>query len=94
MQNFDSAVIDWLMEETNPAVKYRTQTDILGETDDKSPVVIRNPRAGSDALRSRIPIARYLRQGGMADNSVGDTWYWPCRDSFTTYIQVEQERGY
>jgi len=32
-------VIQWLLEDDNPAVKYRTQTETLGETADKSPVV-------------------------------------------------------
>jgi hypothetical protein len=31
--------IQWLSGDDNPAVKYRTQTEILGETADKSPVV-------------------------------------------------------
>jgi hypothetical protein len=35
----DSPVIQWLLGDDNPAVKYRTQTEILGETADKSPVV-------------------------------------------------------
>lgn len=29
----------WLLEDDNPAVKYRTQTEILGETSDKEPVI-------------------------------------------------------
>ena len=32
-------VIAWLLEEDNPAVGYRTQTEILGEPADKSPVI-------------------------------------------------------
>lgn len=32
-------VISWLLEDDNPAVKYRTQTELLSETADKSPVV-------------------------------------------------------
>ena len=32
-------VIQWLLEDDNPAVKYRTQIEILGEAADKSPVV-------------------------------------------------------
>ena len=32
-------VMNWLLEDGNPAVKYRSQTEILGETADKSPVV-------------------------------------------------------
>jgi len=32
-------VIQWLLEDDNPAVKYRTQTEILGKTADKLPVV-------------------------------------------------------
>ena len=35
----DDAVILWLLEDSNPAVKYRTQTELLGESADKSPVV-------------------------------------------------------
>jgi hypothetical protein len=31
-------VINWLLEDENPAVKYRTQTEILGELADKAPV--------------------------------------------------------
>ena len=34
----ESDVIYWLLEDSNPAIKYRTQTEILGETADKSPV--------------------------------------------------------
>lgn len=32
-------VIKWLLEDDNPAVKYRTQTEILGEKADKEPVI-------------------------------------------------------
>ena len=32
-------VIAWLLEDDNPAVKYRTQTELLGKTADKSPVI-------------------------------------------------------
>ena len=32
-------VMNWLLEDDDPAVKYRTQTEILGEAADKSPVV-------------------------------------------------------
>jgi hypothetical protein len=32
-------VIAWLTEDTHPAVKYRTQTELLGQTADKAPVV-------------------------------------------------------
>lgn len=32
-------VIDWLLEDSNPAVKYRTQTELLGLSADPSPVV-------------------------------------------------------
>ncbi len=32
-------VIQWLLEDENPAVKYRTQTELLGETADKALVV-------------------------------------------------------
>ena len=35
----DSPVIKWLLGDDNPAVKYRTQIEILGEPADKSPVV-------------------------------------------------------
>ena len=35
----DNAVLQWLLEDNNPAIKYRTQTELLGETADKSPVV-------------------------------------------------------
>ena len=37
--NGDNAVLQWLLEDYNPAVKYRTQTELFGETADKSPVV-------------------------------------------------------
>jgi hypothetical protein len=36
---FDETVIAWLTEDTNPAVKYRTQTELLGQTADNAPVV-------------------------------------------------------
>ena len=39
VQIISSDLIKWLLEDDNPAVKYRTQTEILGETADKSPVV-------------------------------------------------------
>ena len=39
MTAHDNSTIQWLLENDNPAVKYRTQTEILGETADKSPVV-------------------------------------------------------
>ena len=35
----NSDVINWLLEDENPAVKYRTQTELLGEATDKSPVI-------------------------------------------------------
>jgi hypothetical protein len=35
----DSALIQWLLEDDNPAVKYRTQTELLDEAADKSAVV-------------------------------------------------------
>lgn len=31
--------ISWLLEDNNPAVKHRTQTEILGEVADKKPVI-------------------------------------------------------
>jgi len=34
-----SDVINWLLEDSNPAVKYRTQTEILGEPTDIEPVI-------------------------------------------------------
>jgi len=34
-----SDVVNWLLEDDNPAVKYRTQTEILGESADKAPVI-------------------------------------------------------
>ena len=35
----NDSVINWLLEDDNPAIKYRTQTEILGETADKTPVI-------------------------------------------------------
>ncbi len=35
----NSDVIQWLLEDDNSAVKYRTQTELLGEAADKSPVI-------------------------------------------------------
>ena len=35
----DSPVIQWLLGDDNPAVKYRTQTELLGEKADKLPVI-------------------------------------------------------
>ena len=35
----DNAVVNWLLEDDNPAVKYRTKTEILGEMADKAPVI-------------------------------------------------------
>jgi len=35
----ENSAIQWLLEDDNPAVKYRTQTEILGEAADRSPVV-------------------------------------------------------
>jgi hypothetical protein len=35
----NNAVIQWLLDNDNPAVKYRTQTEILGEAADKEPVI-------------------------------------------------------
>jgi hypothetical protein len=32
-------IIQWLLEDDNPAVKYRTQTELLGESSDKTPVI-------------------------------------------------------
>jgi len=32
-------VISWLLEDDNPAVRYRTQTEILGKTGDKAPIL-------------------------------------------------------
>ena len=34
-----SEVINWLLEDSNPAVKYRTQTELLGQVGDKESVV-------------------------------------------------------
>ena len=34
-----SDFINWLLEDDNPAVKYRTQTEILGEPADKMPII-------------------------------------------------------
>ena len=39
MINNTSPVIQWLLGDDNPAVKYRTQTEILGEAADKEPVI-------------------------------------------------------
>jgi hypothetical protein len=39
MTAHDNSTIQWLLEDENPAVKYRTQTELLGETADKSPIV-------------------------------------------------------
>ena len=39
MKAHENAVIHWLLEDNNPAVKYRTQTEILGESADKTPVI-------------------------------------------------------
>ena len=39
MINNTSPVIQWLLGDGNPAVKYRTQTEILGEAADKEPVI-------------------------------------------------------
>ena len=39
MLNADSTVIQWLLSDDNPAVKYRTQTELLGQEADKSDVV-------------------------------------------------------
>ena len=33
------SVIQWLLEDNNPAVKYRTINEILGETADREPVI-------------------------------------------------------
>ena len=38
-ETMSSDVIKWLLEGDNPAVKYRTQTEILGEPADKAPVI-------------------------------------------------------
>jgi len=35
----ENAVIQWLLEDDNPAVKYRTKTEILGVAADKIPVI-------------------------------------------------------
>ncbi|MCL2014026.1 MAG: hypothetical protein FWG69_03450 [Oscillospiraceae bacterium] len=35
----NSDAIKWLLEDNNPAVKYRTMTEILGESADKEPVI-------------------------------------------------------
>jgi len=35
----DENIISWLLEDSNPAVKYRTQTEILEQTEDKAPVI-------------------------------------------------------
>jgi len=32
-------VINWLLEDDNPAVKYRTQTEIIGQSTDKTAVI-------------------------------------------------------
>ena len=39
MLQLDLPVIEWLLEDNNPAVKYRTLTEILGEPADKKPVI-------------------------------------------------------
>ena len=39
MKMDNNAVIQWLLDNDNPAVKYRTQTEILGEAADKEPVI-------------------------------------------------------
>jgi hypothetical protein len=36
---FSQNIVDWLLEENNPAVRYRTQTELLGELSDKQPVL-------------------------------------------------------
>jgi len=36
---WDKNVIEWLLEDNNPAIAYRTQTEILGQTGDKKPVI-------------------------------------------------------
>jgi hypothetical protein len=35
----ENTVMQWLLEDNNPAVKYRTMTEILGESADKEPVI-------------------------------------------------------
>jgi hypothetical protein len=39
MFDSDSSVVQWLLGDDNPAVKYRTQTELLGQSADKSDVV-------------------------------------------------------
>lgn len=39
MINNTSPIIQWLLGDDNPAVKYRTQTEILGQAADKVPVI-------------------------------------------------------
>jgi hypothetical protein len=41
MQPQNNKIIDWLLEDNNPAVKYRTQTELLGITADKTSVIER-----------------------------------------------------
>ncbi|GHU39198.1 hypothetical protein FACS1894105_13820 [Clostridia bacterium] len=35
----DRNLIDWLLEDNNPAVRHRTRKELLGETSDKQPVI-------------------------------------------------------
>ena len=39
MNTKNQKIIDWLLENKNPAVKYRTQTEILGEPGDKASII-------------------------------------------------------
>lgn len=39
MDNPDSSILNWLLEDDNPAVKYRAQNEILGWSADKMPVI-------------------------------------------------------
>lgn len=48
-------VINWLLEDSNPAIKYRTQTEILGQTVDVSPA--------KEWVYSKLPEEWYKTKG-------------------------------
>lgn len=48
-------VINWLLEDSNPAIKYRTQTEILGQTVDVTPA--------KEWVYSKLPEEWYKTKG-------------------------------
>jgi len=87
--NADAAVLDWLLEESQPAVRYRTLTELLGRGPD-------NPEVR--AARSQIPRTGWAAEI-LAARGPGGAWppeekfYWPKYRSTNWQLLILSDLG-